>query len=101
MERPSRKTTIRWYSHDLDEGREDDDHKNHDHRCNSVTRGERAYDGRVFKSLKRVWSIWDCPCGKRMVPVLRNMLAVLYKFEELEFDPEVDQKLQRGWGQPR
>jgi len=55
----------------------------------------RTYDQLVFKALKRVWSIWDYPCGKRMVPVLRNMLALLYKFGELPFDREVDRKLQR------
>jgi hypothetical protein len=55
----------------------------------------RKYDERVFKALKKVWFIWDCPCGRRMVPVLRNMLAVLYKFGELQFDAEVDGKLRR------
>ena len=55
----------------------------------------RTYDEWAFKALKKVWFIWDDPCGKRMVAALRNMPAVLYKFGELEFDPEVDQKLQR------
>lgn len=54
----------------------------------------RVYDKTVFTALRRVWYIFDCPCGKRLVPVLRTMLAILYKFRELEYDERVHQKLQ-------
>ena len=54
----------------------------------------RVYDKTVFTALRRVWYIFDCPCGKRLVPVLRTMLPILYKFRELEYDERVHQKLQ-------
>ena len=55
----------------------------------------RIYGEEVFKALRKVWYIFDCPCGKRLVPVLQTMLTILYKFEEVGFDEEVHQKLQR------
>jgi hypothetical protein len=54
----------------------------------------RTYDEEVFKTLRKVWYIFDCPCGKRLVPCLRTMLGILYKFGEVVFDEEVHQKLQ-------
>lgn len=57
-------------------------------------RRPRVYDGTVFTALRKVWYIFDCPCGKRLIPVLRTMLPILYKFEEMDFDEEVHGKLQ-------
>jgi hypothetical protein len=42
----------------------------------------RQYDQRVYRSLKKVWFIWDCPCGKRMVPVLRVPSASVRRSRE-------------------
>ena len=55
----------------------------------------RVYDEPVLKALEKVWYIFDCPCGKRLVPVLREMLSVLYKFGEIDFDLHVRGKLER------
>jgi hypothetical protein len=57
-------------------------------------RRPRIYDESVFKALKKVWYIFDCPCGKRFVPVLRTMLPLLYKFGEVDFDAQVREKLE-------
>ena len=56
---------------------------------------ERIYDQEVFESLKKVWVIFDCICGKRLVSVLRTMLPILEKFDEIELTEEVKEKLQR------
>lgn len=58
-------------------------------------RRPRTYDRSVFTALRKVWYIFDCPCGKRLVPVLRTMLPILYKFEEMDFDEGIHRKLQR------
>ena len=55
----------------------------------------RVYDEPVLEALKKVWYIFDCPCGKRFVPVLREMLSILYKFGEIDFDSQIRQKLER------
>ena len=54
---------------------------------------ERIYDETVFDALKKVWVIFDCICGKRLVAVLKTMLPILEKFEEIELTDEVRQKL--------
>lgn len=55
----------------------------------------REYDKEVFKALKKVWYIFRCLCGKRLAPVLRTMLPILYKFGEIDFDDEVRVKLEK------
>jgi hypothetical protein len=56
---------------------------------------ERIYNEAVFKALKKVWYLFDCLCGKRLAPVLRSMLPILYKFGEIDFTDEVRSKLER------
>ena len=29
----------------------------------------RIYDGEVFKALRKVWYIFDCPCGRRLARI--------------------------------
>ncbi|HSV32099.1 MAG TPA: ISNCY family transposase, partial [Atribacteraceae bacterium] len=47
----------------------------------------RKYDATVFTSLKKIWAIFDCPCGKRLAPSLCWMI------EKLALSPEVRSKL--------
>jgi hypothetical protein len=54
----------------------------------------RIYDEEVFKALRKVWYIFDCPCGRRLVAVLRTMMPILYKFEEVAFDERIRGKLE-------
>ncbi len=56
---------------------------------------ERIYDEEVFQALKKVWAIFDCICGKRLVVVLKTMLPILEKFGEIDLNEEVRGKLER------
>jgi len=53
----------------------------------------RKYDKAVQRSLKKIWIVLDCICGKRLAPYLPEIIPVLEKWGELELDPEVRQKL--------
>lgn len=56
-------------------------------------RSARRYDERVAAAVRRVWHLFGCLCGKRLVAVLRTQLPVLEKFGELDCDPDTRQKL--------
>ncbi len=56
---------------------------------------ERIYDEAVFKALKKIWAMFDCICGKRLVVVLRTMLPVLEKFGEIDLSEEISAKLRQ------
>ena len=56
-------------------------------------RSSRVYDEQVGAALKKVWYLFGCLCGKRLVAVLRTQLPVLEKFGELALDPDTRQKL--------
>ena len=43
----------------------------------------RRYDQEVLSVLKKIWYVFDCMCGKRLVVVLRTMLPVLESFGEI------------------
>ena len=58
-------------------------------------RTARIYDQPTKTALRRVWYLFGCMCGKRLVVVLRTMLPVLEKFGEISLDPEVREKLLR------
>jgi len=53
----------------------------------------RKYDEAVLKALNEIWTICDCICGKRLAPYLPEIIPVLEKWNEIELDPEVRQKL--------
>src|ERR1700736_4834898 len=53
----------------------------------------RWYDGTVLTALRRIWVIMDCICGKRLAPVLPEMVAVLERHGELQLDSATRQKL--------
>jgi len=55
---------------------------------------EKIYGSREKKALKKVWVIFDCPCGKRLVPLLRTMLPVLENFGEIDLDERTRANLQ-------
>src|SRR4030042_2682644 len=44
---------------------------------------QRTYGEDVLKSLKQIWVIMDCICGKRLRPMLNEMLAILQKHKEI------------------
>ena len=53
----------------------------------------RLYDGTVLAALRRIWVVMDCICGKRLAPVLPEMIAVLERHGELQLDAATRQKL--------
>ncbi len=55
----------------------------------------RIYDDQVLAALRKIWYLFGCLCGKRLVAVLRTQVAVLEKFGELSLDPDIRQKLTR------
>jgi len=66
-------------------------------RARKRKRKKRAckYDTAVFEALRKVWYLFDCLCGKRLAPVLRSMLSILYKFGEIDFSDEIRSKLEQ------
>lgn len=56
---------------------------------------KRIYGAAEKKALKKLWAIFDCPCGKRLVPLLHTMLPILEKFGEIELDTSTRTNLQR------
>jgi len=53
----------------------------------------RIYDDAVQEVLKKVWYIMDCICGKRLAPVLKEVVARLQRYREINVEPEVRKKL--------
>ena len=51
------------------------------------------YDGKVVKVLVIVWRIMDYICGKRLAPVLGEMVELLERRGEIKCDPETKKKL--------
>ena len=55
----------------------------------------REYDDAVLESLRKVWYIMDCICGKRLAPVMKEVVGRLERFGEIRIAPEVKGKLIR------
>jgi hypothetical protein len=53
----------------------------------------KVYDAAVEEALKKIWYIMDCICGKRLAPILREIVMRLERFREITLSDEVRQKL--------
>ncbi len=53
----------------------------------------KKYDDEVLKSLKKIWYIFDCICGKRLKPYLSEIIIVLERNNEINLSLEVKEKL--------
>ena len=53
----------------------------------------KVYDATVEEALKKIWYIMDCMCGKRLAPVLREIVIRLERFREITLSEEVREKL--------
>lgn len=63
-------------------------------RANSINRKRREkYDANVIHYLKKIWEIFDYPCGQRLQPMLPEYIKVLEDFKEVLFPDSVKQKL--------
>jgi len=54
---------------------------------------QRFYDQKVFTALKDIWFIMDCICGKRLAPIIKEVLPILQKHKEITLDPATQSKL--------
>lgn len=55
----------------------------------------RVYDQQVLIALRKVWMLMDCICGKRLAPVLPEIVRVLESHGEVKLKAKVRQKLQQ------
>jgi hypothetical protein len=53
----------------------------------------KIYDSNVLDGLKKVWLIMGCICGKRLAPVLEEVIGVLERHKEIELESDVREKL--------
>src|SRR5262245_24401327 len=51
------------------------------------------YDGKVKQALIKIWMIMDCICGKRLQPILREIIPILEKHREIKLSKEVREKM--------
>jgi len=55
----------------------------------------KVYDSAVEEALKKIWYIMDCICGKRLAPILREVVRRLERFREIRLSDDIRQKLYR------
>ena len=58
-------------------------------------RKDPVYDNDVLEALKKVWPIMDYICGKRLAPVLKEVIIRLERCREIRISDEVREKLFR------
>ena len=56
---------------------------------------KETYDANVIFYLKKIWTIFDYPCGQRLQPMLAEYISILEKFKELIIAQHVKEKLLR------
>lgn len=56
---------------------------------------KETYDANVIFYLKKIWTIFDYPCGQRLQPMLEEYISILEKFKELIIPQHVKEKLLR------
>lgn len=66
-----------------------------DVRKRAIRKKPKVYDDAVAVTLKEIWYIMDCICGKRLAPALREVIIRLERFREIRLSEEVREKLLR------
>jgi hypothetical protein len=56
---------------------------------------KKIYTSEVKKALIKVWHIMDCICGKRLEPVMKEIVKKLESFGEISLNEETREKLLR------
>jgi len=64
-----------------------------DVRKRKTRKKERIYDDAVVASLKKAWEMMDYICGKRLAPILKELIPRLIRFGETRLTPETKDKL--------
>lgn len=54
---------------------------------------ERIYGDKVLRALSKIWLIMGCICGKRLAPILKEIIPRLKEYNEIDLDRETEQKL--------
>lgn len=54
---------------------------------------QKKYDCKVLKYLKKIWGIMDCICGKRLAPMLKEVIHILERHKEIRLDRDTRKKL--------
>jgi hypothetical protein len=54
---------------------------------------QRIYDHLVFAALLQIWLIMDCLCGKRLAPILPEVVSLLKHHKEIRIDKTTEVKL--------
>lgn len=61
---------------------------------NPINRKRRvSYDANVMHYLKKIWTIFDYPCGQRLAPMMSEYVLVLEKFKEVIIPDSVKEKV--------
>lgn len=55
----------------------------------------RVYDAPVKEALKNIWYIMDCICGKRLAPVMKDVVPRLLRFREISLSESAKGKLMK------
>ena len=53
------------------------------------------YDNRTRVALRRLWALMDFACGRRLAAGMEDMLNALLRFDEIEFDKQTLENLQK------
>jgi len=56
---------------------------------------QKIYDEIVLGVLKKIWFIMDCICGKRLAPMLKELIPILQRHKEISIDRAVKGKLSK------
>jgi hypothetical protein len=64
-----------------------------DVRKRAKRKGKKLYDTEVKKALTKIWAIMDCICGKRLAPILKEILHILERHKEIKVDRGTRKKL--------
>jgi len=54
---------------------------------------QKTYDGNVKKVLAKIWGIMDCICGKRLAPMLKEVIRIPERYKEIKLDRVTRKKL--------
>jgi len=58
-------------------------------------KGNKRYDKEVYLALRKIWYISGCLCGKRLKPILPELVSNLQKHQELEVRAWVAKQLEK------
>ena len=56
-------------------------------------RGKKYHGTDLIEKLQTIWAIMDMACGKRLKPMMAEMICKLEKFEEMTLSPEIRKQL--------